>query len=345
MANCKSSAAGNQPQPTPQIFPAVTRREQRELFQADLPDRPYCMTREDGRPSGRMRIRPLFVAARYPYIQINPPWLTVALLFDIDRPAGAAAWYLHDLPEPVATVENRANGHAHIIYVLSAPVLTGYNARKKPQALMAAIYGAMTERMEADPGYSGLIAKNPLAGRMWRVLWSQQPARYELKFLTEFLTDRELKRHLPCRTNRPHLTGPGRNVDTFNAARTWAYRAVKQYWDGNATDWYNAVLCHVETINGDYTNPMLFGECKAIAKSISKYTWTRFSPAAFSAIQRARGKRSGVARRELKPNADRDAGIIEAYINGDTQPALAAAHGLSQGRISQIIAAAGLAKY
>ena len=324
---------------------AVTRREQRELFRDDLPEKPYCMTRRGGRPSGRMLIRPLYVAARFPYIQVNPPWLTVALLFDIDRPGAAGAWVAADLPEPVATVTNRANGHAHTIFVLNAPVLTGYNARRKPINLMAAIYGAMAERMNADPGYSGLIAKNPLAGRAWQVLWSRHPSRYELKFLAEFLTDRELKRHLPVKKNRAHLHGPGRNVETFNAVREWSYRAVKRYWGASANEWHDAVLYEVQDVNSYYADPMMHSECRAIAKSIAKWTWSRLSPAGFSAVQRARGKRSGVVRRELKPNAERDAAIIEAALDGETQTVIAAAHGVTQGRVSQIIAAAGLANY
>jgi len=321
---------------------AVPRREQRSLFRETLPDNPYCMTRRNGRPSGRMLIRPLYAAARFPYIQVNAPWLTVCLLFDIDRPGAAGAWCAADLPEPVATVENRANGHAHTIFALSAPVLTGWNARRKPQALLAAIYGAMAERMNADPGYSGLIAKNPLAGRAWHVLWSSFPARYELKFLAEFLDDRELNRHLPRKANRVHLAGIGRNVDTFHAVRTWSYRAIKRYWDGTAADWYKAVEFQVQDVNSYYQNPMPYPECRGIAKHIAKWTWQHFSPAGFSAVQRARQVKWAESRREQ--NTARDAAIIEAKLRGEQQSAIAAANGLTPARVSQIINAAGLGK-
>jgi len=336
MSSIAESEAQYQAQPK-----AVSRREQRELFREGLPDNPYCMTRREGRPSGRMLIRPLYVASRFPYIQVNPPWLTVALLFDIDRPGAAGAWCAADLPEPVATVTNRDNGHAHTIYVLNAPVLTGYNARRKPQNLMAAIYGAMTERMNADTDYSGLIAKNPLAGRAWQVLWSRHPARYELKFLAEFLTDRELKKHFPCKANRVHLVSIGRNVDTFNAVREWSYRAVKRYWRANANEWHDAVLYQVQDVNACYTNPMAENECRAIAKSIANWTWRRLSPAGFSAVQQARRARRTAKTREA--NAERDAAIIEARLRGETLSVIAAAHGLTKGRVSQIANAAGLA--
>lgn len=343
MSDITKTKAQNQPAQG-DIFPVISRREQRELFRADLPSTPYCMARRDGRPAGRMYVQPLYIAARFPYIQINPPWLTAALVFDIDRPGGASAWYLNDMPEPVAAVINKSNQHAHLIFVLNAPVLTGTNARRKPQVLMAAIYGAMCARMEADPAYSGLIAKNPLAGRTWRVLWSQRPARYDLNFLTEFLTEQEVKRHWPRKANRKRLAGLGRNVDTFNAVFKWSQRAIREHWSGDFGAWFDAVECRVESVNGDYTNPMAYSECKSIAKSISKWTWARFSPEGFSASQAARGKRGGDARAAVlrEQNEQRDGDIIAARLDGVPADELAARYNLTARRVNQIVADAGL---
>lgn len=322
---------------------AISRRRQRDLFRAGLPDKPYCMTAKDRRTF----IRPLHVAQRYPYIQINAPWLTVAMTFDIDRAGGAGAWVAADLPEPLASATNRANEHAHIIYALAAPVITGMNARQKPLTLLSAIQGAMTERLNADPGYSGLIAKNPLS-RKWRNLWSTQPARYELKFLREFIGDKEIERHLPRAKNRAHLTGAGRNVEVFTSTRWWAYRAIKDYLEARIDEWHDAVMHRVLTTNADYPNPMSENECRHIGKHISKWTWQKIAmnntaesyEQTFIAIQTARGRRSGKARR--KATADRDAAIIAAAAGGMTQRTLAAEFNMSRGGITRILQRGGL---
>jgi len=326
---------------------AIPRRRQRDFFRDDLPDRPYCMRRVDGRPSGRMRILPLHVARRWPYIQINPPWLVVCMTFDIDRPGAAGAWCAAELPEPLASATNRANGHAHLIYALAAPVMTGVDARRRPVNLLAAVEGAMTVRLHADPGYSGLIAKNPLS-RAWQNLWSTDPARYELKFLAEFLTDAEIKRHWPRKANRDALSGLGRNVDTFNAARLWSYHAVRDYWPAAgerrrpAFDcWQDAVTNFARSFNADnHVYPMADSECRAIGKSVSKWTWARFNPATFQTIQRKRGVQSGVKRRAA--NAKRDAAIIEGRLDGASLRELAAAHELTAEGIRYILSRAGL---
>lgn len=337
------------------VIPAISRRRQRDIFRGDLPDRPYCMARVDGRPAGHMRIRPRIIAQRFPYIQINPPWVTVCLTFDIDRDGGAGAWMAAELPEPLASASNRANGHAHLIYALSAPVMTGPEARRRPVNLMAAIYGAMTERMDADSAYTGLIAKNPLH-RGWRNLWSREPARYELKFLADWLDDREIDRHWPWKRNRKHLTGVGRNVDTFNAVRLWSYRAIRDYWPVGderfrpAFDaWLDAVICRAESFNAeeyvaDPKGPMAFSECRAIGKSIAKWTWAHFDPETLAVLKSRAGRRSGIKSGLVRRAAvaDRDAAIIEARMAGATQAALAAAHGLSISGIRHVLSRAGL---
>ncbi|MOA15323.1 hypothetical protein D3C78_1354740 [compost metagenome] len=45
-------------------------------------------------------------------------------------------------------------------------------------------------------------------------------------------------------------------------------------------------------------------ECRAIARSISKWTWQHFTPAQFREVQATRGSRKGAAKREeLLPTA------------------------------------------
>ena len=129
------------------------------------PHRPYCT---DDLRAG-LRIRTRRAALRLPYIQANPPHLRFWMLHDIDRPGGALAWEDAGLPPPAWAAINRDNMHAHLAWGLSAPVLTGDAGRAEPIRYLCAIESAYRAALDADPGYSGLITKNPLHER-WQVL-------------------------------------------------------------------------------------------------------------------------------------------------------------------------------
>ena len=136
----------------------------------------------------------------------------------------------------------------------------------------------------ADPGYAGLIAKNPFHDA-WRALWVQH--LYDLGELAEYVN---LPKHRPQR----EALGLGRNCTLFDELRAWAYRWVREYKRNDATgeQWYRAVLGQAERLNA-FPVPLAFNEVRAIAKSIAKWTGRKFSDAAFSAIQSARGKLGG----------------------------------------------------
>jgi hypothetical protein len=83
------------------------------------------------------------------------------MVFDIDREGAAIAWEDANLPAPAWAAVNRENGHAHLAYGLSVPVLVAENARRAPIRYLQGIEGAYREALQADRGYSGLITKNP----------------------------------------------------------------------------------------------------------------------------------------------------------------------------------------
>lgn len=145
----------------------ATYTEQIDLFDASRwPRRPYCT---DDLAAG-LRIRSLKQALTKPYIQANPPHLRVWSIYDIDRPGGGLAWEAANLPPPAWSSVNRENAHAHLVYGITAPVLVdGLGARDAPLRYLCAVESMMRERLQADPGYSGLITKNP-AHPLWRTL-------------------------------------------------------------------------------------------------------------------------------------------------------------------------------
>lgn len=272
-------------------------------FTESLPRKPWAT---DDFTYG-LRVQPLAGAIQRRYIQHNQPALVCWMVFDIDRPAGALAWEDVGLPAPFWVATNPANGHAHICYGLSAPVCRSDAAKAAPLRLTAAIEAALCDRLQADVGYAGLVCKNPLH-KHWRVQWFGG-GPYELGYLAEWCGD--LKRYSD-RRRRWADYGLGRNVTLFHNLRQWAYAAVRDFWrpDG-ATAWQNAVLARCEALNGQFTNPLPEQELKAIAKSVARWVWQRFSPAELRAlierthtpeIQAKRGRkggqRSGAARRE-----------------------------------------------
>lgn len=257
-----------------------------------LPRRPYC---SDDLQHG-VKIRPLKTALKLPYIQINPPHLRMWMLFDVDRPGAALAWEDANLPAPAWAAVNRENGHAHLAYGLSAPVLVADNARRQPIRFLQGIEGAYREALRADRGYSGLITKNP-RHPLWRVLYGD-PRLWELGELAEY---GNVEKYIPRYARKPEEVGLGRNCIVFEFLRQWAYRNIRA-----AKARRNFVLwqadCNNRALvrNGDFPHPMDGREVWHIAKSVAQWTWRRFDLAAsdrqFRARQAIRGARGGRAK-------------------------------------------------
>ena len=266
--------------------------DQLELFWQRLPEKPYC---SDDLPSG-LQVRPQHIASRKRYVQANPPWLRSWLIFDVDRKTAALAWDDAGLPEPFWTSQNPANGHAHLAWGLDAPVLLGEHDRAQPMRYLAAVETAMRAAMGADPGYSGLVTKNP-ANSSWRTLWSRSAGLYDLHDLSEYL---DLPRYVDQR-RKPEEVGLGRNVTVFDWLRFYAYKSVRGWKKSGGQGVYLRWQSHLYDIalqrNGDFPQPMDYKECFHIAKSVAHWVWTVFDPDAsderFSALQSYRGKQGG----------------------------------------------------
>ncbi|MCV5950054.1 primase alpha helix C-terminal domain-containing protein, partial [Escherichia coli] len=71
--------------------------------------------------------------------------------------------------------------------------------------------------------------------------------------------------------------GLGRNCHLFEITRKWAYRAIRQGWPA-FSQWLDAVIQRVEMYNASLPVPLSLAECRAIGKSIAKYTHRKFSP-------------------------------------------------------------------
>lgn len=264
-----------------------------DLFQDTTrwPKKPYCS--ED--LAMGLKIRTLRSAIHHPYIQANPPHLRCWAIFDVDRPGAGLAWEDVNLPPPSWVSINKSNGHAHLVWGLSAPVLVDSEDMKQaPLRYLCAVESALRAKLSADDGYSGLITKNP-AHPLWRTLRGPQ-LYYDLGELAEYL---DLPKHLPKR--QPKEIGLGRNITLFDWLRQYAYRNIRHYIleVKNFVIWQSHLNNKALERNCDFHNPLDEREVWAIVKSVSKWTWRKFdiqaSDARFSALQANRGAKGGVA--------------------------------------------------
>jgi len=209
-----------------------------------------------------------------------PGWLT-ALRFDIDSEGGGAAWIEAELPAPNLVVVNPRNGHAHLIYLLGAWVQTDFGdpSRLKVIRYAAAIERAYTAALGGDTGYAGRFHHNPLSDTYVTKVGRDAP--YSLAELAQYvdLTGPPQKKIAP--------TGIGRNVETFDRLRRWAYAAVTDWrmatrtaggvydgWRGAVSERAGQIAAEVgaESTRG----PLKDNEVSHIAKSVARWVWERY---------------------------------------------------------------------
>ena len=285
------------------FHPQLDEIKLQELF-LSLPNKPYCM---DEKP-GSIQIRPKVLALSKPYIQVNPPFTLIYLIFDIDHNDASVCWRDKNLPEPFWTAQNLAEfqdpsddqledmGRGHICYKLEIPLCTSEFASIKAIKYAQAVYHAYALKLGADLNYSQLITKNPLH-RQWRTtFWTDRA--YSLDYLADFV---DLPKKLP---KKLEMIGLGRNVTMFEKGRHWAYKAIRDYMHNKSSnEWERAVKAQIEAINNGFEQPLPYSEVKATAKSIAKWVWQRFSYGDFSEIQAKRGAKGG-AKSKRGPKED-----------------------------------------
>ncbi|MHB8211639.1 MAG: replication initiation protein [Acidithiobacillus sp.] len=273
------------------------------FFVDHLPYKPYCT---DDLTTG-LQVRPTQQALTHAYLQFNSPAMVWTLAQDIDRDVDRDYFSRHKAPQPNCIVRNRVNNHAHALYFLSAGVCRTSAAKLKPLRYLAVIEGALCRQLEADPGFSGLITKNPLHD-IWET-WNLHDRLYSLGDLAEYL-DLSAANAKDYRATLKEAHGLGRNVTMFDEGRIWAYQAIREHWAPNGLDrWAKLILERLEGINGQFQAPLPFSEVKATAKSISKWTWVNMTPGGLQELIQ-RTHTSGLqAERGRKATNQAEAGI------------------------------------
>ncbi|AWK16311.1 primase C-terminal domain-containing protein [Candidatus Williamhamiltonella defendens] len=78
----------------------------------------------------------------------------------------------------------------------------------------------------------------------------------------------------------------------FEKTRQWAYKAIKRGWP-DLPQWFEACFDRALAYNLQFSFPLGENEVKAIARSISKWTYQRFNASKFSRIQAIRCAKGG----------------------------------------------------
>lgn len=245
--------------------------QQLDLFKQRLPKKPYCA---DDLAAG-LFIRSVSTAIKHLHIQPNHPNSKLWLLFDIDRATGPEE--LTDellLPAPTLWVQNPKNHHAHALYGLENAVHLNADSSQAAIRYASAVDVALSQKMDADAGYAGLVCKNPLH-KYWRTYTTG--GTYDLSDLSEYV---DLNSFSDKRKNLPGV-GLGRNCTLFDRLRKWAYKAIRQGWS-QYERWLMAVEQRAVGYN-DFLAPLDISEVKHIAKSVAKWTYKNFSPTQYDA--------------------------------------------------------------
>jgi hypothetical protein len=289
------------------------------LFRNSVPKRPYCT---DDLVSGLV-IRDSERALGKRYIQHNHPNSKLWMVYDIDRRTSPEE-IEHDLnlPPPNLFVQNPKNGHAHVLYSLDVPVHCNENSSPKAIRFAGAVDCGLSIALRADAGYSGLICKNPLHEH-WRTV-SYNPMPYSLGELSDYV---DLKVYQDRRKHLPEI-GLGRNCTLFDNTRRWAYRERLKW--ATREQWHEAVLSYAMHHN-HFDTPLPISEVKAIAKSVSKWTWRVITVSGLSQIQSERGKRSGKSR--AAKSLFKRQRALELLSEGMTQKVVAERMGVSERQV------------
>jgi DNA-binding CsgD family transcriptional regulator len=257
-------------------------------------------------------------------VQFNAKHSIGWLVYDVDSTTARFDWYDRSNPPPNILAINRDNGHAHYFYGLIKPVHDYTGAKDAPLRYLAAVDVALTEELEADPGYSKLLSKNPLHVR-WEVLYP----RDELYDLDELASWVDMEKYRDKRRRLPAI-GYGRNCTLFETLRVWAYSARRRESFLSEEMFRHAVLNHAHGINAEFQPPLPHSEVRATAKSVSRWVWRKMSDKGFTEWQRVMGRRSGVVRKTKSMELRESIIKTREQCPDLSQADIAALHGVSR---------------
>lgn len=222
-------------------------------------------------------------------LQINPRSHVFNVVIDVDHPDAMLRAFSTELPKP-HWVSESPSGHAHVGYMLKIPVRRD-NVNRRPEYLLAQVERSLIRELGGDPAYNGLLTKNPMHPD-WETRWGA----------TELSTLANMAQQLKLEPNPTrHVISlddgcTGRNTAMFDSTRTWAYGAIRNYWEDGPRLFAAVTHDHATMLNAQLPNPLSAAEVKGIAKSVAGWTWGKFSQDTFNEIQTARSRKAARVR-------------------------------------------------
>ena len=275
-----------------------------------------------GAHSASFRVPPA-EAWDFPEIEFRTGNSWPCMIQDID---GANALYRiveavdkFEIKLPCWLVTRKESGGTHGVWTLERPVHRGEAARKGPLKALARVSEYYAQVLGADSSYCGVLSHNPMSkahGPGFVTNWLHEDA-YTLPELGEVI---------PMGWRRPAVckTAIGRNCDLFRALMSWA---------GSPENIVNDCLAAAYAANQSFLIPLPDAEVAGIARSVQQYRlkWItkgkHYTPTQRTLWGRARGIKSGAARRKL--THERDKAITQAVSEGRTLRDVAGEYGLS----------------
>lgn len=247
----------------------------RTLCSDDFSDGAYCLPRDQ--------------ASKKRYVKTNTENLVRIMWFDVDKEDAWEAPEKVGLPTPSITVINPSTSHAHVGYELDAPVSLSCDSHVEPREFMFDVQRGIVKRLGADPNYSHTFSQNPLHDS-FLTDWQGAASTYTLSRLNDYLDPKDKKRP----KKKEVVLGLGRNCDLFYHLREIAYRQVLRFKkSGQQPEEFRIFLEGAALVlNQNFHTPLMVIEVRSIAQSVARWTWNRFTPSKFSAIQSYRGKKA-----------------------------------------------------
>ena len=263
----------------------------------------------------------------------DPEGWRTSLRFDVDCPCerqvhakagycdrAATYWEHAALAQPSFVVVNPGNGHAHYVYLLRGWLRV--DGRDVAQLQAVRYYGAIerayTRALRADPGYASFVHHNPLSHRYTTLRGRGEP--YSLRELASYVTLTAAPRW-----REPEIRNDGRNVETFDRLRYWAYRVIGEWRCGSYGAWAELVSARAVLIAAEVreqhpgaSHPFSDREVAAIAKSVAGWVWLRYDGAnpitalARAAARRAQDRDRATRTRRERGSVPRDVYLAEA---------------------------------
>ena len=246
----------------------------------------------------------------------------VALALDCDNKEALTKGVLLQLPVPSWSVWHPSGG-CHVVWCLAEPVHRYPEASPRALQFLARVEAYYLEAAHADPGFTGVLADNPVSPAKGRTTRWGRRVPYELH---------ELAAVIPLGWRRPVAPagGVGRNVSLLRALMRWA---------GNRAHLSVPVLAAAHVRNREFSIPLPLAEVADIARSVERYRrqWEArgWHHPDWLNRQAERGRRSGKTRRAK--NRSRDADIVAEVLGGKSMREVARERGMGSSTVSDIV--------